>query len=43
MLNIADSNLFCILCGVLVLEIILIQFVGILIVLRLEVDESDDK
>lgn len=43
MLNIADCNLFCILCGILLLEIILIQFVGILLVLRSKVDENNDK
>lgn len=43
MLNIADCNLFCILCGIRLLEIILIQFVGILLVLRSKVDENNNK
>lgn len=43
MLNIADCNLFCILCGIRLLEIILIQFVGILLVLRSKVDENNSK
>lgn len=43
MLNIADCNIFCILCGILVLEIVLIHFVGILLMLRLQVNENDDR
>lgn len=43
MLSIADCIHFCILCGILLIEILLIEFLGTLLVPILKVNENNDR